>query len=212
MSSHTEFRAQLVRLSPGSYYSISAMLEPRVFEKRADPPSAPAPPPVTASRVAARRPPTHHATRTARMRVLAVPVGRRWLFQDFSLRRLLPGAARSVDMGTILLLFAFNNNANNNNIFQRARCGSTPLRSKCSARCCARCTPGRTRTHGALIRNSTAQARIHMTRGWAVESGGSTSCEWKVGGNAACSALVNCPTVHEAAKWDSPHCPRQRRR
>ena len=94
MSSHTEFRAQLVSLSPGSYYSISAMLEPRVFEKRADPPSAPAPPPVTASRVAARRPPTHHATRTARMRVLAVPVGRRWLFQDFSLRRLLPGAAR----------------------------------------------------------------------------------------------------------------------
>ena len=64
----------------------------------------------------------------------------------------------------------------------------------------------------ALIRNSTAQARIHMTRGWAVESGGSTSCEWKEGGNAACSALVNCPTVHEAAKWDSPHCPRQRRR
>ena len=115
-------------------------------------------------------------------------------------------------VGTILLLFAFNNNANNNNIFQRARCGSTPLRSKCSARCCARCTPGRTRTHGALIRNSTAQARIHMTRGWAVESGGSTSCEWKVGGNAACSALVNCPTVHEAAKWDSPHCPRQWRR
>ena len=34
MSSHTEFRAQLVSLSPGSYYSISAMLEPRVFEKR----------------------------------------------------------------------------------------------------------------------------------------------------------------------------------
>ena len=33
MSSHTEFRAQLVSLSPGSYYSISAMLEPRVFEK-----------------------------------------------------------------------------------------------------------------------------------------------------------------------------------
>ena len=61
-------------------------------------------------------------------------------------------------------------------------------------------------------RSSPAQARIHMTRGWAVESGGSTSCEWKEGGNAACSALVNCPTVHEAAKWDSPHCPRQRRR
>ena len=34
MSSHTEFRAQVVSLSPGSYYSISAMLEPRVFEKR----------------------------------------------------------------------------------------------------------------------------------------------------------------------------------
>ena len=32
------------------------------------------------------------------MRVLAVPVGRRWLFQDFSLRRLLPGAARSDDL------------------------------------------------------------------------------------------------------------------
>ena len=64
----------------------------------------------------------------------------------------------------------------------------------------------------ALIRKYTAQARIHMTRGWDVESGGSTSCEWKEGGNAACSALVNCPTVHEAAKWDSPHCPRQRRR
>ena len=61
-------------------------------------------------------------------------------------------------------------------------------------------------------RSLPAQARIHMTRGWAVESGGSTSCEWKEGGNAACSALVNCPTVHEAAKWDSPHCPRQRRR
>ena len=78
--------------------------------------------------------------------------------------------------------------------------------------CCARCTPGRAWTHGALIRNSPAQARIHMTRGWAVESGGSTSCVWKEGGNAACSALVNCPTVHEAAKWDSPHCPRQWRR
>ena len=61
-------------------------------------------------------------------------------------------------------------------------------------------------------RSSPAQARIHMTRGWAVESGGSTSCEWKEGGNAACSVLVNCPTVHEATKWDSPHCPRQRRR
>ena len=61
-------------------------------------------------------------------------------------------------------------------------------------------------------RSSPAQARIHMTRGWAVESGGSTSCEWKEGGNAACSALVNCPTVHEAAKWDSPRCPRQRQR
>ena len=61
-------------------------------------------------------------------------------------------------------------------------------------------------------RSLPAQARIHMTRGWAVESGGSTSCEWKEGGNAACSALVNCPTVHEAAKWDSPHCPRQWRR
>ena len=35
MSSHTEFRAQLVSLSPGSYYSISAILVPRVFEKRA---------------------------------------------------------------------------------------------------------------------------------------------------------------------------------
>ena len=103
MSSHTEFRAQLVSLSPGSYYSISAMLDPRVFEKRADPPLAPAPPPVTASRVAARRPPTHHATRTARMRVLAVPVGRRWLFQDFSLRRLLPGAARSVYHDKIIM-------------------------------------------------------------------------------------------------------------
>ena len=65
----------------------------------------------------------------------------------------------------------------------------------------------------ALLRNSPARrARINMTRGWAVESGGSTSCEWKEGGNAACSALVNCPTVHEAAKWDSPHCQRQRRR
>ena len=45
----------------------------------------------------------------------------------------------------------------------------------------------------ALLRNSPARrARITMTRGWAVESGGSTSCEWKEGGNAACSALVNC--------------------
>ena len=33
----------------------------------------------------------------------------------------------------------------------------------------------------ALLRNSPAQARIHMTRGWAVESAGSTSCEWKKG-------------------------------
>ena len=39
----------------------------------------------------------------------------------------------------------------------------------------------------ALIRNYTAQARIHMTRGWDVESGGSTSCEWKEGGE--CSLL-----------------------
>ena len=101
MSSHTKFRAQMVSLSPGSYYSISAMLEPRVLKNEWDPPSAPAPPPVTASRAAARRPPTHHATRTARVRVLAVPVGRCWLFQDFSLRRLLPGAARS-DLRIIL--------------------------------------------------------------------------------------------------------------
>ena len=35
MSSHIEFRAQSVSLSPGSYYSISAMLVPRVFLKRA---------------------------------------------------------------------------------------------------------------------------------------------------------------------------------
>ncbi|MDA9080171.1 hypothetical protein N9M16_01925 [Candidatus Dependentiae bacterium] len=62
----------------------------------------------------------------------------------------------------------------------------------------------------ALPLNSPVQARIHVTRGWAVESGGSTSCEWREGGNAACSALVNCPTVNEAAKWDSSHCPRQR--
>ena len=41
MSSHTEFRAQLVSLSPGSYYSISAMLEPRVLKNEWDPPSAP---------------------------------------------------------------------------------------------------------------------------------------------------------------------------
>ena len=65
----------------------------------------------------------------------------------------------------------------------------------------------------ALLPNSPARrARINMTRGWAVESGGSTTCEWKEGGNAACSALVNCPTVQEAANWDSPHCQRQRRR
>ena len=41
MSSHTEFRAQFGSLSPGSYYSISAMLEPRVLKNEWDPPSAP---------------------------------------------------------------------------------------------------------------------------------------------------------------------------
>ena len=67
--------------------------------------------------------------------------------------------------------------------FQRARCGSAPLRWKCSARCCARCTLQGVRGPAALLRNSPARrARIHMTRGWAVESGGSTSCEWKEGG------------------------------
>ena len=41
ISSHTEFRAQVVSLTPGSYYSISAMLEPRVLKNEWDPPSAP---------------------------------------------------------------------------------------------------------------------------------------------------------------------------
>ena len=89
------------RITPSPQCSSPAFLK-----NEWDPPSAPAPPPVTASRAAARRPPTHHATRTARVRVLAVPVGRCWLFQDFSLRRLLPGAARS-DVLLILLLRSY---------------------------------------------------------------------------------------------------------
>ena len=97
---------------------------------------------------------------------------------------------------------------NNNNNFLRARCGSAPLRSKCSARCCARCTPGFARTRGAPPKLSSAASTHPHDARLAVESVASTSCEWKEGGNAACSALVNCPTVQEAAKWDSPHCNR----
>jgi len=67
-------------------------------------------------------------------------------------------------VGTILLLFAFNNNANNNNIFQCARCGSTPLRSKCSARCCARCAPGCRRIHGAHPKLYSASTHPHDAR------------------------------------------------
>ena len=114
-------------------------------------------------------------------------------------------------MGTILLLFAFNNNANNK-IFSSVPAAVQRRFARNAAHVAVRDALQALRGPAALIRNSTAQARIHMTRGWAVESGGSTSCEWKEGGNAACSALVNCPTDHEAAKWDSPHCPRQWRR
>ena len=49
--------------------------------------------------------------------------------------------------------------------FQRARCGSAPLRWKCSARCCARCIPGRARTRGAPPKLSSA-ASTHQHDAW----------------------------------------------
>ena len=114
--------------------------------------------------------------------------------------------------GTILLLFAFNNKANNR-IFSSVPAAVRRRFAGNAAHVAVRDAFQGVREPAALLRNSPARrARINMTRGWAVESGGSTSCEWKEGGNAACSALVNCPTVHEAAKWDSPRCPRQRQR
>ena len=111
-------------------------------------------------------------------------------------------------MGTILLLFAFNNIITQIIIIFSSVPAAVQRRfARNAAHVAVRDALQAVGGPTALIRNYTAQARIHMTRGWDVESGGSTSCEWKEGGNAACSALVNCPTVHEAAKWDSPHCP-----
>ena len=81
MSSHTESRGQVVSLSSGSRYSISA-LAPRL-----SPPSARLTAP--GSRAGGRR---HCATRTARARARR-PRGA-MLSQDFSLRRPLPGAAK----------------------------------------------------------------------------------------------------------------------
>ena len=57
----------------------------------------------------------------------------------------------------------------------------------------------------ALLLTPSTKARVKMTRARAVGSGGGTACEWKEGGNAVRSALMNCVTVHETAKWDSPH-------
>ena len=71
--------------------------------------------------------------------------------------------------------------------------------------CCARCTPDCARTPRHSSETSNASRHHKMTSARAVGSGRSTSCEWKEGGNAVCSALVNCVTVHETAKWDSPH-------
>ena len=59
-------------------------------------------PPVAAPRTAARRLLAPRASRMARARAPAAPVGRSWLFQYFSLRRLLPGAPRS-DEGTFVI-------------------------------------------------------------------------------------------------------------
>ena len=106
----------------------------------------------------------------------------------------------------IIIICIQYSNANNNNIFLCARCWAAPLRWKCSAlyllcamhsQLCADPAP--------LFLKPPAQARVKMTRARAVGSGGSTSCGWKEGGNVVRSALMNCVTVHETAKWDSPH-------
>ena len=84
-----EFRVVLLHLRnacPSRFLQTSGVL------------SGPLAPPVSPPPAAARGPPTPRAPRTARACVLAVPMGRCWLFQDFSLRRLLPGAARSVHL------------------------------------------------------------------------------------------------------------------
>jgi len=95
---------------------------------------------------------------------------------------------------------------NNNIIFLRARCLAAPLRWKCSALDLLCAMHSRLYADpAALLTNPSTQARIKMTRARAVGFGGSTTCEWKEGGNAVRSALMNCVTVHEAAKWDSPH-------
>ena len=86
MSSHIEFRAQVVSLSSESYSSVSAVLAPPAFLKsERGPRVAYAPRPLQR--------PGHSRG--------GVPTGRCWLFQDFSLRRLLPRAPRS-DTGVII--------------------------------------------------------------------------------------------------------------
>lgn len=78
-------------------------------------------PPVAAPRAAARRLLAPRASRMARARAPAAPVRRYWLFQYFSLRRLLPGAPRGVLKYPYLLFIyystitkVFNTNEGNN--------------------------------------------------------------------------------------------------